>query len=296
MSGAPQWEREGRDWPNRPFSQFVQAAGLRWHVQLMGQGPALLLVHGTGAATHSWRELAPLLARNFTVVAPDLPGHGFTTTPKQSGLSLPGMAGGLAALLQALDVAPALAAGHSAGAAILARMCLDGAIAPAGLVSLNGAFLPPAGPPAQIFSPLAKLLARVPVVPHLFAWHVADRAVVQRLMRGTGSSINPAGIEFYARLMRRPAHAAAALGMMAHWDLRPVLRDLPQLKPKLHLVVGDNDRTIPPADARRVAALVPGASLVSLPGLGHLAHEEKPADVAALIEQFARALGVLPAA
>ena len=77
MSG-PRWEREGRDWPNRTYSRFVQAARLRWHVQLMGDGPALLLLHGTGAATHSWRALAPLLAERFTVVAPDLPGHGFT--------------------------------------------------------------------------------------------------------------------------------------------------------------------------------------------------------------------------
>ncbi|MFZ4410973.1 MAG: alpha/beta fold hydrolase, partial [Paracraurococcus sp.] len=80
------------DWPNRPTSRLVAAGGLRWHVQVAGTGPVLLLVHGTGAATHSWRDLLPLLARHFTVVAPDLPGHGFTERPRAEGLSLPGMA------------------------------------------------------------------------------------------------------------------------------------------------------------------------------------------------------------
>ncbi|MFC7690366.1 alpha/beta fold hydrolase [Paeniroseomonas aquatica] len=131
MSDRPQWENDGRDWPNRAASRFVQAGGLRWHVQQAGEGPVLLLVHGTGAATHSWRGLLPLLARRFTVVAPDLPGHGFTTAPAGGRLSLPYMARALAALLAALGQRPELVAGHSAGAAILARMALDGAIAPA---------------------------------------------------------------------------------------------------------------------------------------------------------------------
>ncbi|MFN5717015.1 MAG: alpha/beta fold hydrolase, partial [Bradyrhizobium sp.] len=77
MSGLV-WSRDGTDWPNRNASVFVEAAGIRWHVQRMGEGPSLLLIHGTGAATHSWRDMLPLLARHFSVVAPDLPGHGFT--------------------------------------------------------------------------------------------------------------------------------------------------------------------------------------------------------------------------
>jgi magnesium chelatase accessory protein len=255
----------------------------------MGSGPTLLLVHGTGSATHSWRDLAPLLARHFTVIAADLPGHGFTAKPPVCGMSLPGMAEGLTALLRMLEVQPALVAGHSAGAPILARMCLDGAIAPAGLISLNGAFLPLA---VQFFSPLAKLLARVPVVPQVFAWHVADRKVVERLMDSTGSKLDGKGMDLYARLMRRPGHASAALAMMANWDLRPVERDLPRLEPRLLLIVGGNDGTIRPADARRVAALVPGATIEVLDGLGHLAHEEKPAEVADIIRGFAISLGL----
>src|SRR5271165_4324587 len=128
------WNRDGKNWPNSDASSFVQAAGIRWHVQRMGQGPRLLLIHGTGAATHSWRGLLPILAPQFAIVAPDLPGHGFTQSPTARRLSLPGMASDLGQLLRALDFKPDIVVGHSAGAAILARMCLDRKIAPRLLV------------------------------------------------------------------------------------------------------------------------------------------------------------------
>lgn len=296
--GAPsdaaprEWATDGRDWPNREASLFVRAGGARWHVQRSGSGPALLLAHGTGASTHSWRGLAPLLARHFTVIAPDLPGHGFTERPPAKGLSLPGMAAGLTALLRELDARPAAAVGHSAGAAVLARMALDGSMAPYLLVGLNGAFLPPHGPAGRFFSPLARAFARTPLVPWLFAKRAADRAVVERLVRGTGSTLDAEGVDLYARLVRRPGHVAAALGMMAAWDLGPLARDLPNLKPRLLLVAGRNDRTIPPSQARRVRALVPGAAVVFLRGLGHLAHEERPEEVADLLTEHARRAGV----
>ena len=282
--GRPAWDRDGLDWPNRSASRFVRAGGLDWHVQQMGSGPVLVLAHGTGAATHSWRELAPLLAQRFTVIAPDLPGHGFTSMPRAPGLSLPGMAQALGALLAALDARPELVVGHSAGAAILARMCLDAQIAPRLLVSLNGALLPLRGLPGQVFSPIAKLAAATSVLPRLFAWHArADRRVIERLIRDTGSTLDPQGAELYRRLARRSGHVAAAFGMMANWDLRQLAHDLPYLKTPLLLVAGARDRAIPVADAERVRALLPTAHLVLLPGLGHLAHEERPADVARII-------------
>ena len=151
------WNDAGKRWPNRDASQFVQAGGLTWHVQILGTGPVIFLLHGTGAATHSWRALLPLLANHFTVIAPDLPGHGFSQALPSSQMSLPGIARAAADLLRALKVVPARVVGHSAGAAILAQMCLDAQIAPHALVSLNGAMLPLRGIPGMVFSPVAKL-------------------------------------------------------------------------------------------------------------------------------------------
>jgi len=59
------------------------------------------------------------------------------------------------------------------------------------------------------------------------------------------------------------------------------------------LAVGTRDRTVPPEQALRIAARVPGARIVELPGLGHLAHEEDPAQVAGVILRAAREHGVL---
>jgi magnesium chelatase accessory protein len=285
MAGRPRWEHEGRHWPNREASRFIRAGGFRWHVQVAGDGPALLLLHGTGAATHSWRDLLPLLAAHFTVIAPDLPGHGFTDTPPAHALSLPGMAGAVQALLAALAAKPVLVAGHSAGAAVAALMALDGMIAPRALISLNGALLPLRGGPGDlfIFSAMARMLASVPVVPWLISRRAQDRKAIERLLRGTGSTLDARGVALYGLMVRHSAHVAAALGMMAAWDLHPLARALPRLPCPLTLVVGENDRTIPPADAQRVRAILPSARIVSLPGLGHLAHEEDPGAVSALI-------------
>jgi magnesium chelatase accessory protein len=286
MSDSPVWEREGRDWPNRAHSRFVAAGGLRWHVQVMGEGPPILLIHGTAAATHSWRALAPMLARRFTVVAPDLPGHGFTSAPPPRGLTLPGMAAALGDLLTVLGVSPVLAAGHSAGAAVLARLALDGRIRPEAIVGLNAALMPIGREHNAFFSGAARMLAGLPFVPRAFAWLASDGGVAERLLRDTGSRIEPRGVELYGRLFRKPGHLRSALGMMAGWDLQPLLRDLPRLGPQLVLLVGAADRTVPPADAARVRAILPTARIVTLPGLGHLAHEERPEEVARLIESL----------
>jgi magnesium chelatase accessory protein len=292
MGQGPRWEREGRDWPNREASRFPVVGGLRWHVQVMGTGPVVLLVHGTGAATHSWRRLAPLLAERFEVIAPDLPGHGFTEAPPPRGLSLDGMASALAALLGQMRKRPDLVVGHSAGAAILARMCLDRRIAPRALISLNGALLPLDGLPGHFFSPAAKLLSATPWLPRLFAWRAGAPEAVERLVRSTGSTLEPAGVELYRRLIASPGHVAATLTMMANWDLAPLERDLPRLESALYLVVGDRDGTVRPSEALRVRARVPRAQVINLPRLGHLAHEERPGEVADLIARLASSAGL----
>lgn len=290
------WDRDGADWPNRSASSFVEAAGIRWHVQRMGAGPSLLLIHGTGAATHSWRGLLPLLAQQFSVIAPDLPGHGFTQAPPSDRLSLPAMATDLGALLRKLDVRPEMTVGHSAGAAILARMCLAGRIQPRLLVALNGAFMPFGGIANHLFSPLAKLLVLNPLVPRMFAWQASHAGAVERLIANTGSTIDPTGIALYRKLVRNPAHVAAALRMMANWKLEPLLHDLPRLTPALVLVTASNDRSISPAVAQQVREILPGAQIERLSGLGHLAHEEKPQLVADLVVKYARATTAGPPA
>lgn len=276
------WATDGADWPNREASRFIEAASMRWHVQVMGHGPALLLIHGTGASTHSWRDVMPKLAANFTVIAPDLPGHAFTQPPAKGSLSLPGMAAGVAALLKALNLAPTRAAGHSAGAAVLVRMAVERLFAPDDLVSFNGAFFPVTGVAGQFFSPLAKAIAGAGLIQKMFA-KMADRKAVERLLRDTGSNIDAEGIALYQRLFSNEGHVAGTLGMMAAWDLHWVPQDLRNLPVPTTFIAATNDRTIAPANAAQAAKLTPHARLGEMKGLGHLAHEEDPTGAAAII-------------
>lgn len=288
------WQREGPSWPHHERSRFVTAAGQRWHVQAWptpaADAPTLLLLHGTGASTHSWRDLAPLLAQQAGVIAIDLPGHGFSGPAASGahgdGATLPGMARGVRALLAALGATPDWLVGHSAGAAIAVRMALDDAAGLHGIVSLNGALLPLHGLAGQFFSPMAKLLALNPLVPRVFAWRAGDAVALQRLIESTGSTLDASGAALYRRLVTDPRHVAGALRMMARWDLHALQHALPRLTAPLHQIVGGRDRTVPPANARRVQQLLAPAAAgrsTVLAGLGHLAHEEQPREVVGLL-------------
>lgn len=283
------WSRDAATWPQHETSRFISAAGLRWHVQQTGEGPDLLLIHGTGASTHSWRGLIPSLAHRFRVVAIDLPGHGFTQIPAPQRLSLHAMAADISQLLRTLHAMPHIVVGHSAGAAILTRMAINGSISPQLIISLNGAFLPFGGAAGHLFSPLAKLLVLNPIVPRLFAWQAGHAGTVERLLRDTGSTLDAEGVALYRRLVRSTPHVKAALGMMANWQLEGLVRDLPSLKTKLLLVAAVGDRAISPDVARKVHAMVPNSEIILLPGTGHLAHEERPQELAALILEHASA-------
>jgi magnesium chelatase accessory protein len=248
--------------------------------------PQALLLHGTGSASFSWRHLAPLLAERFEVFAPDLPGHAYTQTPPTQALSLPAVAAALATWLHACDVAPALLVGHSAGAAIALRLALDGAASPSLIVAINGAILPLQGPIGRLFLPIARLLSTNPLVAPAFSAWASGPGAARRLLASTGSTIDSEGERCYAHLVADRTHAAGALRLMASWDLAPLEADVPQLRTPLLLLAALGDRTLPPSHAGRVRAILPRAQLVSLPGLGHLAHEE---DAAAVLAPVARA-------
>ena len=288
--GELNWERDGRYWPNREASRFVRAGGLDWHVQQMGAGPPMLLLHGTAATTHSWAKIMPLLARHFTVTAPDLPGHGFTSPLPRSEMSLQHISHAVAALVDVLGVSPDLVVGHSAGAAIAARMILNRQIAPRLLISLNGALMPFPGMAGHIFPAIAKLMFLNPVAPNLFTWRARDRAAVEKVIESTGSKMQPDDIDFYQRLFRSPTHVGAALAMMANWDLVGLARDLPKLPCPMLLVTGSNDLAVFPDQAFQLAKQIPGAKVEVLRGLAHLMHEEEPQKLADVIIQAAASL------
>jgi magnesium chelatase accessory protein len=237
----------------------------------------LLLLHGTGASTHSFRALMPRLAERFTVVAPDLPGHALSEVPPWFEPSPAGMAAALDELLVELALTPEVAVGHSAGVAVLARMVLDGAIAPRLVVGLGAALVPFRGVARKVFPRTARALA---LASRFVPLHVRDGARVEQMLRSTGSLLDARGVELYRRLSEQPRHVAGVLAMMAHWDLDPLFDELPSLDVPLVLFAGELDLAVPLDQARVAAARAARGRVVVVPGTGHLLHEEKPDEIA----------------
>ena len=220
----------------------------------------------------------------------DLPGHGFSGA--LDAPSLPRVAAALGALIKTLSASPDLVAGHSAGAAVAVRMALDSWVEPRGVIGLAPALKPYGGAADGLASRLAKLIFTNPITPRLFAAQASKRRV-SKLIGQTGSHLQPLELDYYVRLFKRSEHLSGALKLMAHWKLRPLLNDMPRLKPKLTLIVGEKDKATPLRDAEQAARLAPHSEVFSLPGLGHLVHEEAPEQAAALIRQAAGEHGLI---
>ena len=97
-----EWQANKSDWSFNEISRFSYARPYNWHIQdtMDSIKPVALLLHGTGASTHSWRLLIPKLKKSFRVFAIDLPGHGFTKTKSHIRSSLEMMAQDIENLLK----------------------------------------------------------------------------------------------------------------------------------------------------------------------------------------------------
>lgn len=193
------------------------------------------------------------------------------------------MAAAVAALLDALEARPAVVAGHSAGVPLLLRLALDGAIAPARLVGVCPALVPPpALYDATLAAPLGALVT-APSVARGGAWLARRTGLIASMLASTGSPLTPAQRDRYARLSADPARVHAALAMMARWGLPGLLREAHRVRCPVTLLAGARDRWVPlPALRRAVDRFLPQAALAVAPG-GHLLPEEDPARVVAAI-------------
>ena len=276
-------------WPHREHSRAVQAAGLDWHVQVMGRGPVLLLLHGSGASAHSWADVLPLLAPHATVVVPDLPGHGFTAGARVAELTLPQGRQALAALLLALGLpAPQWVAGHSAGAALALRWALDSPRRPRAVLGLNPSLVAPPAIYLQWAAPFINPVATSGPVTRLLARLSGPSGFVDRLLDSTGSAVPQAQRARYRQLFAEPAHVRGAMGFMAAADLPGLLPACARLPCPAAFVIGESDRWVPQGPLRAVLARhLPQAEVQTWPG-GHLLHEEQPVRAADWLLQHMR--------
>lgn len=278
------------DWPFRAEGRRVALAPHRWWVVDIGprDAPAVLLLHGTGASSHSFRRMAPALAGPFRLVIPDLPGQGLSASRAFNRMGLDTMAEDLWRLMDYLGVTPMAVIGHSAGAAIGLRVAeLRPAPAVIGLNAALGGFH---GFAALLFPAIARTLATAPFVARWVAKSWGNPASVDRLLAGTGSSLDAEGRRQYLRLVRDPDHVAGALAMMAGWRLTGLLDRLPQTRARVWLIATKLDRAVPPKVSQDAARRIPGCELMLLPRWGHLPQEEAEDGLASLILPWLQAL------
>lgn len=274
------------DWPHRSHSRTLPVGELDWHVQVMGRGPTVVLLHGTGSSSHSWAEVMPALAEVATVVAPDLPGHGYTRGARLEELTLPRMAADLEALVGALGLPPpVLVVGHSAGAPLAVRWALQTPSPPRHILGLNPSLVPP--PPSYDWvAPYLNPIATSSPVASLLAAVAGPSGMVDRLLDSTGSRLTAAQRARYASLFADPGHVRGAMGFMAAADLPGLLEAGRALDVPLTFVLGRADTWVPePALRAVVERHFPQATVRRWEG-GHLLHEVEPARAAQLVRQL----------
>lgn len=282
------------DWPFLAQGRRIAIAPHRWWVVETGppdatpETPTLLLLHGTGASGHSFRRLAPPLARHFRLLIPDLPGQGLSQSRAFQRMGLDAMAEDLWRLVDQLGPRPLAVIGHSAGAAIGLRMA-ELAPVPA-VIGLNAALGGFDGLAALLFPALARGLSMAPFLARWAARSWGNPAAVDRLLAGTGSQIDVQGRAQYLRLVQDPDHVAGALAMMAGWRLSGLIERLPQIHARVWLIATEGDRAVPSRVSEAAARRIPGCELTILPRWGHLPHEEAEDGLSGLILPWLQAL------
>lgn len=233
-------------------------------VRTAGDGSPVLLLHGIGGSSASFDAQLAGLATKHRVLAWDAPGYGGSDNPARP-LGMAGYAALVGRLLTALGAVPAHLVGVSWGGVIATRVALDHPEAVRSLVladSTRGSGIDPEraalmrARPGELNRVGAAEFARRRA-PRLMA-READPAVAQR-------------VEDIMAGIRLPGYTSAAESM-AETDHGPRLSriSVPTL-----VLVGEQDRVTGVAEARRLAASIPGARLAVLPG-GHAANQEHP--------------------
>lgn len=266
-------------WPNSQYSRQIRSRPHDWHVQEAGTGPLILLLHGAGGATHSWRDVFPHLAAQAHVVAIDLPGHGMTRLGNRHRSGLEQMTTDMLTLCQDQGWVPDMIVGHSAGAALALRLA-NRFPSPPRVIGINPALAPFRGLAGVLFPVAARMLAMTPFMVDVVLRSTRRPGRVASLLNGTGSRLASEGLAQYTRLFQDHAHVDGTLLMMAQWKLDGLLADLPHLDFPCLFLTGSADKTVPPDTALDAAARMKKARVETYDGLGHLLHEERGPDIA----------------
>ena len=252
-----------------------------------GRGPALVLVHGLLGYSFSWRFAIPLLARQREVFAIDMPGAGFTESPRVLDGRLAAAAKRLSRFMDAAGIGHCDLVGSSYGGTTALQLAASepGRIRTLSLVS-------PANPWSKIGRKRLGAL-RIPVVGWLFP-KVARRArflhrYFVRRMYGDSTRIAADTIQGYSLPLARKNTIEHAVKITQSWaeDMRKLQDDMPKARRIPALIIwGNKDRLVDPASAEPLSRNFEMVKTIVLPGLGHLPYEEGPKEFCRPLLEF----------
>lgn len=276
----------------QPPSEFLPLQGMQVHLRdegLASHPVPVLLLHGTSASLHTWDGWVAELAARERVIRVDLPGFGLTGPFPHDDYSIERYIEFIAALLDALELEQVIIAGNSFGGQVAWEVAASLPDRVAGLVLVDAAGYPFV--PESI--PLAFQLARFPALRPLIE-RLLPRSVIRSSLEnvyGDPGLVDEALVDRYYELALRAGNRRALGLRFAHVmpteERAARIRALQQ--PTL-ILWGGRDRLIPVASARRFAAEIGGSRLVVFADLGHVPHEEAPAETVAAVEDFLAAL------
>jgi haloalkane dehalogenase len=270
--------------------RWFEGAGARLAYRVVGQGPALVLVHGYPTHGATWRKLVPELSKRFTCYLPDLPGLGVTEWRADTDFGFHGHARHLRAWIDALGLDGYDLVAHDTGATV-ARCLADADGARTRRLVLINTEMPGHRPP---WIPLYRHLAALPGASLNFSLLLRQRWFRRTPMGFGGCFVNRDLIEgdfhdhFVAPLLASSRRMEGSLRYLRGigWDVVDALREMhARLRMPVQLIWGAEDPTFPIALAREMAAQFPTPpAFVPVPNAALLPHEEQP-------ELVLRALG-----
>jgi pimeloyl-ACP methyl ester carboxylesterase len=267
--------------------------GHRVSYRVGGDGPLLVLIHGIAGSSATWLEVMPRLARRYTVLAPDLLGHGESAKPR-GDYSLGAYASGLRDLLAALGHERATIVGHSLGGGIAMQFAYQFPERAERLVLVASGGL---GRELHLSLRAAALPGAEYVLPLLCGpWirNVGDRvsSLLSRLGLRAASDMEEIWVGFRS-LSSTEARQAFLHTVRTSIDLGGQRIDatdriyLTRHVPTL-LLWGERDPIIPAEHGRAAHELIEGSRLVTFPESGHFPHRDDPGAFAQAIDEFCR--------
>lgn len=249
----------------------------------LGDGPPVVLVHGTPSWSYVWRNVAPALAGRFSVYLVDLLGYGDSERRDCQDMSVAAQGRGLAELLELWRVERPALVGHDVGAAAVLRAHLVHGRAAGSLALVDAAVLLPWNTPATLH--MKEHLAAYRTMPA----HVYERVVAEHLATAVSRPLAPDALAAYLRPWQGAEGQAAYFRKIEQWrdeDMAEVVGRLGEIAVPTLVLWGEEDAWLPLDVADRLAAAIPGADRVDIPGAGHFSMEDEPAAVADALLRF----------